>query len=423
MLPILPDAPSRTDPVNFSAKADAWVAALPAWTEAANLLEQSLQLVSTTGTSTTSKTIANGSWTLTTQAGKAWVVGCYLYFASSSDPTKVMTGQVTSYNSTTGSLTANITVVRGSGTYADWVIGLAVPDQAALNLSGGSGGSIPYQSSANTTAMLSAGTAGQVLQSNGAGAPSWVNIVIPPTSGRLLKVTQYTSGSGTHVLNSLTNSVMVYCVGGGGGGGGIPSLTSGQVSISDSPGCGGRVTGYFSGTYVNGAQVGYTVGSGGTGAAATAGSVGTAGSASTVTLWNPLGPPMLSALLQANGGLNGATWAASSSFPYAQNNDKTPAGIGSNPGQLDLIILPSPPHSPSNISYATSNTFLMMGKPSGMSGSLKDSLLTTSSGVSSFESEYGSSGGRVAGTAVGGPVTGIPGRDGQGGLIIIYEYS
>jgi len=215
MLPILPDAPSRTDPTNFSAKADAWVAALPAWTDAANLLEQSLQLVSTTGTSTTSKTIANGSWTLTTQTGKAWVVGCYLYIASSSDPTKVMTGQVTAYNSGTGSLTVNITVVRGSGTYNDWVIGLAVPDQAALNLSGGGSGSLPYQSSANTTAMLSAGSAGQVLQCNGSSAPSWIN-----NNGRLINIQRFTS-SGTYTPTSGTNFIIVEMVGGGGGGGSI----------------------------------------------------------------------------------------------------------------------------------------------------------------------------------------------------------
>ncbi len=47
--------------------------------------------------------------------------------------------------------------------------------QSAVNLPGGAGGSIPYQSAANTTALLAAGTAGFVLQTNGAGAaPSWV---------------------------------------------------------------------------------------------------------------------------------------------------------------------------------------------------------------------------------------------------------
>lgn len=44
----------------------------------------------------------------------------------------------------------------------------------ATNLAGGSIGLIPYQSGANTTVLLPVGSAGQVLQSNGAAAPSWV---------------------------------------------------------------------------------------------------------------------------------------------------------------------------------------------------------------------------------------------------------
>lgn len=45
----------------------------------------------------------------------------------------------------------------------------------ATNIAGGLGGQIPYQSAANTTALLANGTAGQVLQSNGTTlAPTWV---------------------------------------------------------------------------------------------------------------------------------------------------------------------------------------------------------------------------------------------------------
>ncbi len=44
----------------------------------------------------------------------------------------------------------------------------------ATNLAGGSGGTIPYQSAAGTTAMLANGTAGYLLQANGTTvAPSW----------------------------------------------------------------------------------------------------------------------------------------------------------------------------------------------------------------------------------------------------------
>ena len=43
----------------------------------------------------------------------------------------------------------------------------------ATNLASGSAGTIPYQSASGTTAMLAAGTSGQVLTSAGAAAPTW----------------------------------------------------------------------------------------------------------------------------------------------------------------------------------------------------------------------------------------------------------
>ena len=44
-----------------------------------------------------------------------------------------------------------------------------------LNVTGGSAGTIPYQTAANTTGMSAVGTAGQVLSSNGTGAPTWID--------------------------------------------------------------------------------------------------------------------------------------------------------------------------------------------------------------------------------------------------------
>ena len=43
----------------------------------------------------------------------------------------------------------------------------------AVNLAGGAAGELPYQTAANTTAFTAAGTSGQVLVSNGTGAPTW----------------------------------------------------------------------------------------------------------------------------------------------------------------------------------------------------------------------------------------------------------
>lgn len=135
-LPTLPTPPSRDDPTNFSPRADAFLAALPAFGEAANSLEQSLQMVATTGTSTTSLAIGTGSKTLTTQAGKAWVVGAFVYIASSASVANLMFGQITAYNSTTGSLTVNVFSYTGSGTLAAWSIGLSVPRGGTETFSG-----------------------------------------------------------------------------------------------------------------------------------------------------------------------------------------------------------------------------------------------------------------------------------------------
>jgi hypothetical protein len=44
----------------------------------------------------------------------------------------------------------------------------------STNLKGGTASQIPYQSAANTTAFIPNGTSGQLLQSNGTSAPSWV---------------------------------------------------------------------------------------------------------------------------------------------------------------------------------------------------------------------------------------------------------
>ena len=175
MLTPLSVVPSRQNPSTFSDDMDAFLnwlilVYLP-W---ANSIENSFQFTATNGTSTTSLAITTGSKSLTTQINKAWAVGSYVYLVNSSDVTKLMVGQVTAYNNGTGALTVNVTTTLGSGTYATWSIGLAVPDVAALNLSGGGAGTIPYQSAASTTEQLAAGAANAVLQSNGAAAPAWV---------------------------------------------------------------------------------------------------------------------------------------------------------------------------------------------------------------------------------------------------------
>jgi hypothetical protein len=83
----------------------------------------STYLLGVTGTSTTSNSIGTGAKTFTTQTGLGFVVGNTIRLAF--DSTNYMTGDVTSYNSGTGSLVVNVTAVVGSGTRTSWTISLA----------------------------------------------------------------------------------------------------------------------------------------------------------------------------------------------------------------------------------------------------------------------------------------------------------
>lgn len=64
----------------------------------------------------------------------------------------------------------------------------------ASGLSGGGAGQIPYNTSATATAFVPAGTAGQLLQSNGTSAPTWV--AAPTSSGSLSLVANSNISSG-----------------------------------------------------------------------------------------------------------------------------------------------------------------------------------------------------------------------------------
>ena len=75
---------------------------------------------------------------------------------------------------------------------------------SATNIAGGSNGTVPYQSASGTTQMLAVGTAGQVLQTNGAGAPSWVAVA----GGAQSFVTQYQGPSAAPTMNSFSIAII-----------------------------------------------------------------------------------------------------------------------------------------------------------------------------------------------------------------------
>ena len=126
----------------------------------------------------TSATTASGATDITITDSTSTAGTFYPTFVNSAGTNKSVRIDTTglTYSPSTDTLTA--TNFSGTAT-------------TSTNIAGGAGGSIPYQSSANNTALLANGTAGQVLQSNGTTlAPSWVT---PSTSATTVDITNTTA--------------------------------------------------------------------------------------------------------------------------------------------------------------------------------------------------------------------------------------
>lgn len=87
----------------------------------------------------------------------------------------VSTGGVLADGTVSAAEVSGLAAVATSGDYND-LSNKPTNIGTANDLSGGAAGSIPYQAGTGDTAMLAAGTAGQVLTSAGAGAaPTWAD--------------------------------------------------------------------------------------------------------------------------------------------------------------------------------------------------------------------------------------------------------
>jgi hypothetical protein len=75
------------------------------------------------------------------------------------------------------------------GTNVTWGTGPA--SSSASNLAGGGNFTVVYQSSVGTTAYLTNGTTGQVLQANTGAAPSWTTLVTGPTTAQTYYMAQF----------------------------------------------------------------------------------------------------------------------------------------------------------------------------------------------------------------------------------------
>lgn len=135
----LPTPPTTADPTTFDARADAWVLAqqnlVVEWngelavfndavTAALAAVDARVAQAGFVGTSSTSLAISVASKTFTAQPGRSWAVGSFIGIASVANPANFMLGQITAYNPTTGVTTASVDTIGGSGTFADWAIGI-----------------------------------------------------------------------------------------------------------------------------------------------------------------------------------------------------------------------------------------------------------------------------------------------------------
>jgi len=159
--------------------------------------------------------VANGG----TGATSATVQGGVIYGSS----TTVMASTVAG---TSGQvLTSNGT---SAPTWSSTLSGNAATATSATNLTGGSAGTIAYQTAAGATSQLTAGTSGYLLKSNGAAAPSWLSTLpvanggTGTTNGSITGTTALTfAAGGTNQNVTLTPSGTGY------------TLLNGKVNIGD----------------------------------------------------------------------------------------------------------------------------------------------------------------------------------------------
>lgn len=144
--------------------------------------------------------------------------------------------QITSGTIDSARLSGSYTGITGLGTLANLTVtntitgsvsGNAGTATKATNLAGGAAGSVPYQSAANTTAFLAAGSNGQVL-TLASGIPFWAT----PTTGTVTSVAQTFTGGiisvgGSPIIGSGTLALTI-----AGTSGGIPYFSSGTTWAS-----------------------------------------------------------------------------------------------------------------------------------------------------------------------------------------------
>lgn len=190
----LPTAPTRADPASFSARADAFLAALPTLVNELNDFAAGL-LAGFSTTSTTSLTVGTGSKTLTVGTGLAFYIGCNVAISRTSAGATQMFGAVTAYDSATGAMTVSVASSAGSGTYTDWTVNIAATSTPEL--------------------PDSAGHAGKFLTTDGS-AESWshlADVVYAITDGASVVLDPANGGIQTWTLGATRTATLDFAAG------------------------------------------------------------------------------------------------------------------------------------------------------------------------------------------------------------------
>jgi hypothetical protein len=345
---------------------------------------------------------------------------------------------LTNHNLLIGAGTATITKVAPSATSGIPVISQGAasdPTFGTAVVAGGGTGQVTLTNhgvlvGAGTTAItqLSAGTAGQVLQSGGASAdPAYSTATYPSTAGTSGNVltsngTNWISQTPSAVSNAFNQIVVqvfttpgantytptagmkycvVECVGGGGGGGGSRSASAGVSSAGSGGGGGGYSRTVFTAADIGSSQTA-TVGSGGAGGNTSGSTGGTGGTSS------------LGSLISSSGGSGGQGGAVAAN---AVTGTGGAGGVGS--GQLSIK---GSPGSPAFGVFVPTVAYLISMGAGGDSffgaGGQSDSTI---SGVQ-IAGQPGVMGGGGSGSLTNGIATAGSGGVGGNGIIVITEF-
>lgn len=235
-------------------------------------------------------------------------------------------------------------------------------------------------------------------------------IALAPESGRLLVVTVLAAGaSGTHIFNALTRTVIAEFWGGGSGGYGCAAASASEIITCSGGAGGGYGRAIATGFTANSCT--YSVGTGGSGGAATSPSNPGDGTATTVTLDGEDAT--------AGGGTSPSATAMASGITAAFSaGESTGGAIGGVTG-APWSLLYGAPGEGGDLALRLSGSSARSGRGGAAGDGGPGGPFRTSGGAGTAGSAPGAAG--AGASSHGG--TAQAGGAGFGGQLIIYEYS